>query len=74
MKVTIKGQITLPKGIRKKYGIHPGSEVEVADAEGQIIVRKAGSKNSVDRVYGILKGKTRWRGTDEFVDILRGKP
>lgn len=72
MKVTIKGQITIPKGIRKKYGIRPGTEVEVADADGQIVVRKGGPRSPVDRVYGVLKGKTRWRGSDEFIEKLRG--
>ncbi len=72
MKVTIKGQITIPKGIRKKYGIRPGTEVEVADADGQIVVRKGGPRSPVDRVYGVLKGKTRWRGSDELVERLRG--
>ena len=74
MKVTIKGQITIPKGIRKRYGIHPGTEIEVADSHGEIVVRKAGSKNAVDRIYGILKDRTFWHATDELVKRLRIGP
>lgn len=73
MKVTVKGQITIPRKIRKKYGILPGTEIEVADSHGQIVIKKAGSKNAVDRVYGILKGKIRWRSTDELIERLRGR-
>ena len=71
MKVTIKGQITIPKRIRKRYGIHPGTEIEVADSHGEIVVRKAGSKNAVDRVYGILRDRTSWQTSDELVKRLR---
>ncbi len=74
MKVTSKGQITIPKGIRKRYGIHPGMEIEVADSNGDIVVRKAGSKNAVDRVYGILKGRISWQSSDALVKQLRDGP
>lgn len=74
MKVTTKGQITIPKNIRKRYGIHPGTEIEVADSNGEIVVRKAGSKNAVDRVYGILKDRTTWQASDELVKRLRDGP
>lgn len=74
MKVTTKGQITIPKGIRKRYGIHPGTEIEVADSHGEIVVRKAGSKNAVDRVYGILREQTSWNTSDELIERLRDGP
>ena len=53
------------------YGIHPGTEIEVADSHGEIVVRKAGSKNAVDRVYGILRDRTSWQTSDELVKRLR---
>lgn len=73
MKVTTKGQITIPKRIRKKYGIRAGTEVEVADSNGTIVVRKRGAGDAVDRVYGILKGKNPWKSTDELIERLRGR-
>lgn len=74
MKVTTKGQITLPKAIRKKYGIKPGGEVQVADVGGQIVVRKVGAGDAVERVYGILAGRGDWKSTDELMERLRGRP
>ena len=28
MKVTVKGQITIPLALRERFGLHPGKEVE----------------------------------------------
>ena len=33
-----KGQITLPKKLRDKYGIKPGVPVKISDANGAILV------------------------------------
>jgi len=38
--VTRKGQITIPVGIRRKFGIEESSKVEVAEEEGMIVIRK----------------------------------
>lgn len=73
MKVTTKGQITIPNRIRKKYGIRPGTEVEIADSNGTIVIKKSGAGDAVDKVYGILGGKTPWRGTDVLIERLRGR-
>lgn len=73
MKVTIKGQITVPKILRKKFGIHPGVEVEMTEKNGEIVLNKTGSRNPVDRVYGILKGKTPLKSTDQFIEKIRGR-
>jgi antitoxin PrlF len=56
MRITSKGQVTIPKGIRDEFGLLPGTEVEFVAEEGQIKVRK-------------LKG-ARTRG-QEIVDHLR---
>ena len=41
MKVTTKGQVTIPLDVRQKLGLHPHSEVEfVEDKQGRFYVRK----------------------------------
>ncbi len=56
MKVTSKGQVTIPKEIRDELGLLPGTEVEfVKDAEEA-------------RVRKVPKGRTRG---DDIVDRLR---
>ncbi|UVK42265.1 AbrB/MazE/SpoVT family DNA-binding domain-containing protein [Mesorhizobium sp. AR07] len=81
MRVTTKGQVTIPKQIRDHLGIGPGSEVEfVATEEGARLVavnenlseEEAARRFSdvLDRMEGTLDlgGMT----TDEYMEWLRG--
>jgi AbrB family looped-hinge helix DNA binding protein len=40
MRVTTKGQVTIPKEIRDRLGIGPGSEVEFVDENATVVLRK----------------------------------
>ncbi len=40
MKVTSKGQVTIPKAIRDEFGLLPGTEVEFVNDGGEVRVRK----------------------------------
>ncbi|CCV10966.1 AbrB/MazE/SpoVT family DNA-binding domain-containing protein [Mesorhizobium sp. STM 4661] len=81
MRVTTKGQVTIPKEIRDHLGIGPGSEVEfVATDDGARVVavneniseEEASHRFSqaLDRLAGTLDlgGMT----TDEYMEWLRG--
>ncbi|WP_311173093.1 AbrB/MazE/SpoVT family DNA-binding domain-containing protein [Halobellus ordinarius] len=39
-RVTEKGQATIPKGLREKYGLEPGDEVIWIDTDEGIVVKK----------------------------------
>jgi AbrB family looped-hinge helix DNA binding protein len=54
-KVTVKGQILIPVGIRQKVGIRKGTRVFLEEKNGDIIVHPATSE-FYDRHFGILKG------------------
>lgn len=80
MRVTSKGQVTIPKHLRQRTGIQPGAEVDFAERDGEVVVKKARSKRGLlneaefeaylDRVTGIIDlGMT----TDEFMELLRGE-
>lgn len=56
--VSRKGQITIPKAIRDRLGIVPGTVLEVEAAEGKLIARK---KEAVD-VFAKWRGKGRIPG------------
>lgn len=45
-KVTAQGQISVPAEIRRKLGIGPGSVLEWADANGEVVIRRAGRCSS----------------------------
>ncbi|MER9252143.1 AbrB/MazE/SpoVT family DNA-binding domain-containing protein [Mesorhizobium sp. M0598] len=81
MRVTTKGQVTIPKEIRDHLGIGPGSEVEFVPTEDgarviavdeNISEEEASRRFSqmLDRMAGTLdlRGLT----ADEYVEWLRG--
>ena len=46
MKLTIKGQVTIPKRLRKRYGLNPQEEVIIEEAPGGVLIRPAGPTRS----------------------------
>lgn len=78
MRVTEKGQVTIPKEIRDRLGIVPGSEVEFIAKDDAALLVKVKENGSQIRnfeewaasVEGILDldGMT----TDEYMEWLRG--
>ncbi len=74
MRVTEKGQVTIPKGLRDELGIGAGSEVDFERADDTIVIRKV----SVDPSRGRrLVERLRNRGdvamtTDEIMALTRG--
>jgi len=52
---TSKGQVMIPRALRKKYGIKPGTKVAFIDKDGEIVLQ-ALTKDYFDSFAGILKG------------------
>jgi AbrB family looped-hinge helix DNA binding protein len=52
-KVSTKGWVVIPAPLRKKYGLQPGSTVEIFDAEGRIILFP-GMKDPIEEAHGML--------------------
>ncbi len=76
-RVTIKGQVTLPKSVRDAVGIKPGDEVNVrATAAGGVIIEKSKSTDDyMERLRRLAKQRLiRGITTDEFMKELRGDP
>jgi AbrB family looped-hinge helix DNA binding protein len=75
MPVTVKGQVTIPKPIRERLGLTPGSRVdfEIA-ADGQVVLRKAEAPQAVpDRFRRLLGRATAGLSTDEIMATTRGE-
>ena len=68
-KVAERGQVTIPKALRKKLGIRPGTILEFSEEAGRLIALKAEPRDVVDAVYGSLGSGRR---TDDIVAELRG--
>jgi AbrB family looped-hinge helix DNA binding protein len=75
MPVTVKGQVTIPKPIRDRMGLMPGSRVEFAVTDdGEVVLRKSAAPPVVhDRFRGLLGRATAGLTTDEIMAMTRGE-
>ncbi|PZN98608.1 MAG: AbrB family transcriptional regulator [Hyphomicrobiales bacterium] len=72
--VTSKGQVTIPKPVRDRLGIKPGSAVDFRmEADGRVVLLKVGRPDD--------NPLEKWRGsagpgltTDELMAMTRGEP
>ena len=76
MRITSKGQVTIPQDIREKLGLLPDTEVEFEVSGNVVRIRKV--KNGSRRGKRLLK-RMRGRGavrmsTDEILALTREKP
>jgi AbrB family looped-hinge helix DNA binding protein len=74
MKITSKGQVTIPQSMRERYGLHPQTEVEFANGEGGVVIRPARSKKGRFREWiGRTRGSATVKiTTDEVMRMTRG--
>ena len=69
MKITEKGQVTIPKPIRERYGLSPGMEVRFVEQDHRVVVEKARATDPWERYRGFVKTRKR---TQELMRLLRG--
>ena len=73
MKISERGQITIPKDMRERFGLTPFSEVEFKIVKGELVLRKKRSTQKI-RIRdwtGFLKGEP--EGIDQFIEDIRGR-
>lgn len=66
--VAERGQVTIPKALRDKLGIRPGTALEFSAENGKLVAHKAES-DPVTKVFGCLGRKI---DTEAFIRGLRG--
>jgi AbrB family looped-hinge helix DNA binding protein len=69
-RVAARGQVTIPKRLRERLGVKPGTVLEFSEEHGRLIVVKSGLVNPVSEVYGCLGKKI---DTDAVMSELRGR-
>jgi AbrB family looped-hinge helix DNA binding protein len=77
MKITAKGQVTVPQHIRQRLGLLSNTEVEWELRDGEAVLRKA--RDGTELRGRALVDHMRGRGsvpmsTDEIMDVTRGEP
>ena len=72
MKTTVseRGQVTIPKELRRRMGINPGQVLEFREEAGHLVAYKVFEQDPVSRVYGILGNDG--RSTDDIIEEMRG--
>ena len=76
VKVTSKGQVTIPVVLRKEMGMNPNTEVEFRRVGDRVELRKVAgtstpSKALVERLRGRVTSKL---STDEIMALTRDDP
>ena len=74
MRITSKGQVTIPQSIRERYGLLPDTEVDFLEADGQVtLVPRSSANDRGDRAIARLRGSaTAGMTTDEILALTRG--
>lgn len=77
MRITTKGQVTIPQEVREALGLLPHTEVEFTIERGAAVIRpKRGARTRGQRVSEHLKahaGRLRMSGR-ELLALLRDEP
>jgi AbrB family looped-hinge helix DNA binding protein len=77
MRITSKGQVTIPIEIREKLGLLPNHEVEFEVVGNAVRIRKARARGRRSRGRSLvarLRGKGSVRmSTDEILALTRGR-
>jgi AbrB family looped-hinge helix DNA binding protein len=76
MKIGERGQVTIPKEIRDRFGLKPATEVEFHIVEDAVVLQKTPTKLNLDKWKGRCKGsfaKLGYRSVDDFIEDLRGR-
>ncbi|MGD9905229.1 MAG: AbrB/MazE/SpoVT family DNA-binding domain-containing protein [Vicinamibacterales bacterium] len=77
MRITSKGQVTIPQDIRERLGLLPDTEVEFAVERGAAVIRlKRGAPSRAERLVGHLKthGTKMRMSSRDLLKLLREEP
>lgn len=77
MRITSKGQVTIPQDVREALGLLPHTEVEITVERGQAVIRPAGGPTSRGaRITDHLKthGAKMRMSSRELLALLRDAP
>lgn len=75
MKVSRKGQVTIPRAIRERFGLFPGTDVEFLEENDKVVIKKAFDQPSrgEEGICRLRQVHPRVHlGTDALLTLLRG--
>ena len=73
MRVTIKGQVTIPQEIREKLGITPAAEIDFIQEKDRVYLVKRKGRAKKTHKFSKLRGIANVKmTTDEIMALTRG--
>jgi len=78
MRITSKGQVTIPQAVREQAGLMPNTEVDIVVEGGEVKIMKASSGKresrgeTAVRILRAQRSKVRMT-TDEIMALTRGE-
>ena len=75
-KITERGQVTVPKELRERFALEPGSEVEFATDGKVILLRKKARRLDLEKWKGKARkslAKLGYGSVDAYVESVRGR-
>ena len=76
MRISERGQITIPKPLRDRFGMNHNVEVEITPTEQGLLIRKRTTTlHPVNRVYGTFGREALGEdvSVDDYIEEIRGR-
>lgn len=76
MKIGERGQVTIPKEIRERFGLKPETEVQFRVVKDLLVIQKKPTKLKLDKWKGRCKrafARLGYKSVDEFMEDVRGR-
>ncbi len=72
MKITTKGQVTIPQEVRERLGLLPHTEVDFEIRNGEVVLKKATQGRRGRKIVEHVRGRGRVpMSTDEILALTR---
>ncbi|HEV2233843.1 MAG TPA: AbrB/MazE/SpoVT family DNA-binding domain-containing protein [Terriglobia bacterium] len=76
MKIGERGQVTIPREIRDRFGLKPETDVQFRVVKDLLILQKAPAKLKLDKWKGRCRkafARLGYKSADEFIEDARGR-
>ena len=74
MRITSKGQVTIPMDIRERFGFLPNTEIEFIEEDGRIFLKKAEPSFVRETPFEYVRGTSdAGMSTEDIMKLTRGE-
>jgi len=76
MKIGERGQVTIPRKLRERFGLQPSTEVEFEVESNKLVLKKVGKPIDLRKWIGKGNGGLKnmgYKNADDFMRDIRGR-